>query len=308
MQAIVLDGYGDNSHLVLQQVSTPEPAPGQVRLRLKAAGIAIWDAMVRNGAFPLPSKPPFTPGFEGAGIVDAVGPDVNGLALGDEVWTMSYSSSGCWAEYAVVPATDCAKMPATYGFADACALGVAGVTAYMGIVETLRVERGEDVLIAGAAGGVGTIAVQLAKHRGARVVATGGADNAAYVRSLGADEYVDYTRGEVASHVRALVPEGVAAAFDAVSGTNARETVRAVRSGGRIAIVTPPDLEPEDRSITVTRIQSQPSPQRLDALTQLAGDGVLRVAVERRFTLARVPEGLAYVEQGHTRGKVVAEF
>lgn len=103
------------------------------------------------------------------------------------------------------------------------------------------------------------------------------------------------------------MPQGVDAAFDAVNGMNVRETVKAVSGGGRIAVVTPPELEPEDRSIRVTRIESASAPQRLAALTELAEAGALRVQIDRRFTLETIPENLAYVERGHTRGKVVAE-
>ena len=306
MRAMVLDAYGDNTHLQVREVTDPAPAPGQVLLRVRATGIAIWDAMVRDGKFPLPVKPPMTPGFEGAGVVEAVGSGIDVWKAGDEVWTMSYQSSGLWAERAIVPAGDCVRKPDSYAFDECCGLGVAAVTAYMAIVETLAPKSGDVVLVAGAAGGVGTLAVQLAKHLGARVIATGGPDNADYARSLGASDYVDYTRGDVAAQVRALAPQGVDAAFDAVNGMNARETVKAVRSGGRIAIVTPPELEPEDHSIRVTRIQSAPSPERLAAIAQLADEGALRVQVDRRFTLETIPDGLTYVERGHTRGKVVA--
>jgi NADPH:quinone reductase-like Zn-dependent oxidoreductase len=308
MKAIVLDAFGDNTQLHVRQLPDPVPAPGQVLLRVGAAGIAIWDAMVRDGKFPLPMKPPLTPGFEGAGVVEAVGAGVDAWKPSDAVWTFSYGSSGLWAEKAVVPAADCARKPGSYDFAETCGLGVAAVTAYMAIVEALAVTRGETLLIAGAAGGVGTIAVQLAKHIGARVIATGGPDSAEYARSLGADEYVDYTRGEVVAEVRALAPSGVDAAFDAVNGTNARETVRAVRGGGRVAIVTLPEPEPEDRSIRVTRIEAEPKPERLAAITEFADAGVLKVQIDRRFTLPTIPDGLTYVERRHTRGKVVAEF
>ncbi len=309
MRAYVLDAFGGNDHLTVREVPDPVAGPGQVLIRVRAVGIGIWDAMVRDGHWPAPLTLPLTPGFEGAGIVEAVGASVTELAVGEDVYTYGYAPpAGMWAERIALPAEQVARMPANLGYAGAAALPVAAITAHIGI-ENLAPRPGETVLVAGAGGGVGSAAVQLAKLRGARVIGTGGPANSQYVRSLGADDYVDYSQGEVAAQVRALVPDGVDAALDAVNANNAEtSTVKAVRSGGRLVYLTGPQFRPADATISATFVAARPERALLATIAELVEQGKLHVAIERTYAFEEIPAALTQVEGRHVRGKVVVEI
>ncbi len=211
-----------------------------------------------------------------------------------------------WAERVALPAEQVARMPRGLAHAEAAALPVAAITAYLAL-QQLAPQPGETLLVAGAGGGVGSAAVQLAKARGAYVIGTGGPSRAAYVRGLGADAYVDYSAGDVVALVRALQPDGVDAALDAVDAHNAQTTAKAVRRGGRLVYLTQPQFRPEDPTVSATFVASRPEAALLDAITPLVEAGTLRLAIDRRFPFEQVAAALAYVEGRHVQGKVVVE-
>lgn len=308
MQAIAIDAYGGVDRLQLRELPLPEPRADEVRIRVRAAGVGIWDALQRTGAFPPEHESfPMIVGAECSGTIDAVGRDVHRqLHEGDEVYSYFYGDQGAYAQFVCVKAGDVALKPKNLTFVEAAAVPVDGITAHQALVDELRVASGETVLIAGAAGGVGTLAVQIAaKVLGARVIATAGKANLDYVRKLGAAEVIDYTAGDFVASVKKFAPSGADAALDCVGkDDNAKTTIAAVRDGGRLAELVGEEVPPE-RGITIAHIQSAPSATRLDTLRALFENGTLQVEIAQTFPLADARSAQEKVETRHTRGKIV---
>ncbi|MEV4279081.1 NADP-dependent oxidoreductase [Actinoplanes xinjiangensis] len=297
MRAILFDRFGGPEVLREADVEIPSPGPGQVRVRVRAAGVNGLDGKIRSGAMEalFPTPLPAVPGREVAGVVDALGEGVTDVRVGDEV--LGWSDTGSYAEYAL--ATTVAPKPAGLDWPDAAALPVASETAER-VLDLLGVSAGETVLMHGAAGGVGTLAIQLATARGARVVATAGPANQDYLTSLGATATV-YGEGLV-ERVRALAPDGVDAVFD-LAGKGALEDSIALR-GGADRIVTIADFRARELGITFSNGGREHSAARLAAVARdvAAGRLVTTVTVhplDRAATAQRISDA------GHVRGKLV---
>lgn len=297
MKAIVFDRFGGPEVLREADVDVPEPGPGQARIRVKAAGLNALDGKVRSGmleaVFPTPL--PAVPGGELAGVVDAVGDGVTDVQVGDEV--LGWSDTGAYAEYAL--ATDVAPKPAGLAWTDAAALPVASETTER-VLDLLGVVAGETVLMHGASGGVGTLAIQLAKARGARVIATAGPSNQDYLTSLGATATV-YGEGLV-ERVKALAPEGIDAVFD-LAGKGALKDSITLR-GGTERIVTIADFGAQQLGITFARGGATRPIDRLAAVAHDAAAGTLRTTVTT-YPLDQAAKAQEISDAGHVRGKLV---
>lgn len=238
MKAVRIREYGGPEVLVCEDVPVPEPGAAQILVRVEAASVNPIDAAVRENRFPTPKMPPKTLGSDGAGIVETIGGDVTTVRPGDRVFFsgLGVGSEGSYADYAVIAETQAVPMPPTLSFADAAALGMAFPAAYYGLVRRGSVRAGETVLVQGAAGGVGSASVQLAKALGARVIATiAGTAEAALVRGLGADETIDYRREDVVARTLALTDgKGVDLVHELVVSANLPNDVRLVGRSGRI--------------------------------------------------------------------------
>src|SRR3954454_22760434 len=243
MKAIVFDQFGGPDVLHEADIEVPQPGPGHVRVRVKAAGVNARDGKTRSGALEAmyPTTFPAVPGGELAGVVDALGEGVSDVQVGDEV--LGWSDTGSYAQYAL--ATTVAPKPAGLDWQHAVALPTASETSER-VLDLLNVTAGETVLMHGAAGAVGTLAVQLATARGARGIATAGPANQEYLTALGATATV-YGDGLV-ERVRALAPDGVDAVFD-LAGKGALEDSIALR-GGTERIVTIADSRAQQLGVT----------------------------------------------------------
>ncbi|MFJ4869133.1 NADP-dependent oxidoreductase [Streptomyces sp. NPDC088757] len=299
MKAAAFHAFGGPEVLELMEVPVPEVGPGEVRVRVKAAGAQPTDCAVRSGWNP----PGFTltfphiTGGDFAGVVDAVGEGVTGVAPGDEV--LGYRTQLTYAEYVVAPADQIVAKPAELSWEVAGSLSASGQTAHTAI-EVLGVSEGETVLVNGAAGGVGTIAVQLAVARGAKVIATGREENHAYLRELGA---IPVTYGDgLIDRVREAAPEGVDAALDTASADGLRVAAELVKDKNRVGTIFAYEVYEE---LGVRWIGSQRSAQRLAELAGLVADGKLTVHVRKTFPLADAAEAHRELETGHGRGKIV---
>jgi len=297
MKAVIIEEFGGPEVLRVGDKDLPEPGTGQVRVRVRAAGVNGIDAAIRSGAAQqmFPTELPAVPGVEVAGTVDAVGPNVDGLAVGDEV--LGFADGGGYAEYAL--ATTVAPKPAGLGWAEAAALPVAAETAIR-VLNTLEVARGDTVLIHGAAGGVGTVAVQIALSRGAAVVGTASEANHDYVRALGAAPVV-YGEGLV-ERVRAVAPGGIDAVFDA-AGRGALPDSIELR-GGKSRIVTIADPAAFGLDIPFSGEAARDAGTLAEVARQ-AADGLLRVTVGETYPLEEASAAQESVATGHGRGKVV---
>jgi NADPH:quinone reductase-like Zn-dependent oxidoreductase len=298
MEAIVFDRFGGPEVLRVAEAEVPQPGPGQIRLRVVSAGVNPVDHKIRNGwlAQVFTTTVPSTPGWEAAGVVDAVGEEVAGLAIGDEVF--GFTDTGSYAGYAL--ATVVARKPAGLGWDEAAALPVAGETAQR-VLDLLGVTAGETVLIHGATGGVGGVAVQLAAARGATVIGTASPANHEYLRSLGAIP-VAYGDG-LADRVRAVAPRGVDAVFDA-AGQGAVQASVALR-GGTDRIITIVDAVAAQELGVPFSADGERSAEALAALADLAVAGKLRIEVAETFALADAAKAQDRSATGHVRGKLI---
>jgi NADPH:quinone reductase-like Zn-dependent oxidoreductase len=297
MRAIVFDRFGGPDVLHEADIEVPQPGPGQVRVRVKAAGLNALDGKIRSGMMEAvrPTALPAVPGGELAGVVDALGEGVRDVQVGDEV--LGWSDTGSYAQYAL--ATTVAPKPAGLDWQHAVALPVAGETAER-VLNLLGVAAGETVLMHGASGAVGTVAVQLATARGARVIATAGPSNQDYLTSLGATATV-YGEGLV-ERVRALAPDGVDAVFD-LAGKGALEDSITLR-GGPDRIVTIADFGARQLGITFSQGPQERSIARLGALAQDAAAGKL-VTTVTAYPLDQAATAQQVSDAGHVRGKLV---
>ncbi|MFD5318115.1 NADP-dependent oxidoreductase [Streptomyces sp. NPDC127098] len=300
MKAIVFDAFGGTEVLREADIETPSPEAGQVRVRVRAVGVNPVDGKIRSGIMQaiFPTTLPAVPGGEIAGVVDAVGEGVEGLKGGDEV--LGWSDTGAYAQYALATAAVLAPKPAGLDWTHAAALPVASDAADR-VLDLLDVKAGETLLIHGASGALGTVAVQLAVARGARVIGTAGPANQEYVTSLGATALV--YGDDLVERVRAVAPEGVDAVFDA-AGKGALEDSITLR-GGTDRIVTTADFRARELGVVFAEGPQRRSAARLAELARQAAAGALVTTVGATFPLAEAARAQQVSDGGHGRGKLV---
>jgi NADPH:quinone reductase-like Zn-dependent oxidoreductase len=310
MQAIGEATFG--GPIALMDLPTPEIGPGEVWIRVRAAGVNPFDWKVAHGALEdqMRRRFPLIPGFDAAGVIERVGTDVTELAEGDEVYGYLFKpviGDGTYAEYVSAPATIVAQKPVAVGLAEAAALPTPGLTA-MDLVNAVDITEGETILIVGATGGVGSYATQLAARRGAHVVATARRTNEALVRELGAAVTIDHTTEDLIDAVRMAQPGGIDAVIDVVSDREALGRISTlVNEGGRLASsVYAADVEGlARRGIGATNVTMHPDARRLEELSRMVDAGELSVVLDRTFLLEKAPEVLEERRTGHVRGKIV---
>lgn len=308
MRVALARQLGGIDNVELGERPDPAPAAGQALIRVHGAGVGPWDVGFLSGGFPGLGLP-FVPGQEIAGVVEVAGDGVN-IQPGERVYTSLFPAGGGFAELALASADRVASMPGQVSFAEAAGLVIAGGTAYQGLVDLGRVQAGETVLITAAAGGVGSLAVQIAAAVGARPLGVASPANHHYLRSLGATEVFDYHAADWARQVRSTVPGGVDLLFDAAGGPTRDQALGAVRDQGRaifIVLQSPPPAQLE-RGITGESFAANVDRHRLEALGRLVDSGKLRPQVEAALPLEQAREALARVAGRHTRGKIVLQI
>lgn len=294
MKAVQFSEFGEPEVLRVIDVEEPHAGAGQIRVAVKGAGVNPIDWKRRNGMMKVDL--PSIPGIEAAGVVDEVGDGVTGVAVGDEVFGSSVG--GASAEHAVLD--HYAAKPAGLSWAEAAGLPVAVETSVR-TLDLLGVESGQTVLVNGAAGGVGSAAVQFARARGARVIGTASEGNHEFLRSLGAEPTV-YGEGLV-DRVHELAPDGVDLALD-TSGRGALPDLIEI-TGSPDNVVTIADFTAPDHGVRVTTGSDGRSWQALGQAAQLYEEGKLSLPVERTFPFEHAPEAHRISEEGHVRGKLV---
>jgi enoyl reductase len=296
--AIVFAEYGDPEVLHPIDIDPPTAAAGQVRIRVKAAGVNPVDVKLRRGDFAdaMPADFPARIGNEYAGIIDQTGDDVTGFAVGDHV--LGSATSQCYAEYVVADASDVVRKPAAMPWTMAAVLPAVGQTAHTALRQ-IAVRAGDTLLIHAAAGGVGTIAVQLAHLRGATVIGTTSERNHDYLRSLGATP-VAYGDG-LLERVHALAPAGVDAALDGIGGEAISVSLALVEDRQRIGTLV--DAEAAKKH-GIQRVGGR-STEALRELVTLYEHGRLQLPIHAAFPLTEAHLAHREVQTGHVRGKVV---
>ncbi|MFC0599850.1 NADP-dependent oxidoreductase [Streptomyces palmae] len=308
MRAVSQDTAGAPDVLKVIRTRRPEPDRGEILVRVHAAGVNPSDWKIRGwGAFPDGTRPPFTLGFDVSGVVEEVGDGVTLFQPGDEVFGMPRfpHSAGAYAEYVTAPARHFARRPRGLTHIESGALPLAGLTAWQALVDTADVRPGQRVLIHAAAGGVGHLAVQIAKARGAHVIGTASAAKHDLLRSLGADELIDYRTRDVAETVR-----DVDIVVDAIGGANWAHSLRTLRPGGKLVSLLPlddtfPHAEVEAAGVWAGFMLVEPDRQGLREIAKLVEGGRLRVIADAVFPLEDAAAAHTLGETGRTTGKIV---
>jgi NADPH:quinone reductase-like Zn-dependent oxidoreductase len=302
MQAITVSETGGPDVLTIGAADIPRPEPGEVLVRVVAAGVGPWDSYLRSGSFP--TSMPFIPGGDFAGtVVGDTGAEA-AFEDGEPVYGTP-GLTGCYAEYVTCPTEQLAPIPAGLDGTDAAAVPIDALTAYQGLTDILAIGPGDDVLITAGAGGLGHFAVQIARALGANVIATASPRNHDFLHELGAAEVVDHTQDDWPDRVRALTGGGIdriqVCAMPTVSAA-----ARAARDGAVIATPVPADGEfPDAGRITWQQYVGQPRGSNLIRMAPWFDDGSLAVHVTRRFFWTDAATAHCEVAAGHTRGKML---
>jgi NADPH2:quinone reductase len=313
MRAIVFDRFGDPDVLQLREVTLPEPGAGQVRVAIHAAGTNPVDAGNRKDGSWAGLHPPVIPGSDASGVIDTVGPGVTGFSPGDEVFYMTDFLHNCWgtyAEYQVVDAALIAHKPQNLSHVEAAAVPLAAGTAYETIVRRLALTRGEWVLIYGAAGGVGSFALQLAVAQGAQVIAVARAHHHALLQELGAVACLDYTTQDVVVEAEAIAGRKLDAMADFVGGETLAQSLGVIRPYGRVASIVglKGDLDLLlDLNLTLHGILARPDQRRLETLHALVARGALRPVIDQVLPLEEAAQAHRRLETGHGEGKIILQ-
>jgi NADPH:quinone reductase-like Zn-dependent oxidoreductase len=305
MKAARVHRFGGPEAITLEGVDRPVPGEGEVLVRVNAAGVGPWDAWVRAGKSALPQPLPLTLGADLSGVVAEVGSGVSAFSADEPVFGVTNARfTGAYAEYAIASAGMIARKPGRLSDVDAAAAPVVAVTAWQGLFEEAGLVRGDSVLIHGAAGGVGSLAVQLARWAGLRVVATASARDLAHVRCLGADEVVDYQAARFEDSA-----QGMDAVLDCVGGQTQTRSFAVLKRGGRlISIVANPDqMLAERHGVSARFFLVDVTTQRLNGIVGLFDKGALFVEVGAVLPLAsaRLAHAMLAGERPRPRGKIV---
>jgi NADPH2:quinone reductase len=313
MKAAAVEEFGPPQVLTLHTLPVPLPGPTEVLIELSFAGVGVWDASVRDGSWKPAGKPkfPFVPGTDGAGVVVLRGSRVRRFEVGDRVWAYHYANpkGGFYAEYVAVDAAHVGNMPRRLDFKQAGAGATTGVTALQGIDDALRVGRGETVLIFGATGAVGTLAIQFAKRHRARVIATASDEEGTeLVRKLGADAVFDARNKDAAEQLRKLAPDGIDAALVLAGSETLDACLELVSRDGRIAY--PNGVWPgpkKRRDIPVTAYDGIAGPREFERLEHAAARARLSVPVAQVFPLEQAAKAHERLDQGRVLGRIVLQ-
>ena len=307
MKAARITAFGGTNVIAIAEVDRPTPGAGEVLVRVHAAGVGPWDALVRQGFSALPQPLPLTLGSDIAGVIEAVGAEVSALTVGDEVYGVTNAQfTGGYAEYAVAPAGLIAKKPTGLTFNEAASVPVVAVTASQMLFDHTQLKRGQRVLIHGGAGNVGAFAVQLAKNAGLHVFATASEDDLAYVRELGANEVIDYRAAAFETAV-----SDVDAVIDTVGGETRTRSYTVVKPGGIVVTAAGPIPEGETvpENVRAMFFMVEVTRARLEAVSDMLEQGTLRPQIGTLLRLdaaERAHEMLAGAP--HARGKIVLEI
>ncbi len=305
MAAAAIDQGGGPDVLSIHRLPVPKPNAGEVLIAVQAAGVGVWEASMRQnpGAH---VQFPLVLGSDGSGTIVEVGSGVTGFKVGEQVYGTKAAFD---AEYATARAENIAPVPRGIGFTEAGILAISGLSALQGIDDILQLKKGETLLIHGATGGVGTLAIQFARARGVKVVATVSSDGgAALVRRLGADAVVNGRTGDIGAEVKRLAPNGVDAVLGLVGGEELERCIDTVRKDGRGRVAYLFGMEPLPRprfGIRMTLYSFISGARELERLSKAVAEARLQVPIAAEYSLANAAQAHERLEAGHLLGKIV---
>ena len=314
MRAVYYESHGDPDVLELGELPVPEPAPGQVLVQIAAAGVNPIDRRLRGGELQeyISRTFPVVPGWDLAGRIVKVGKGVTGWHVGDEVLGLAFTWSiqhGSYAEYTPIDASALATKPTNLSFSEAAALPLVSLTAWQALAEFGELNHGQTVFIQAGAGGVGSVAIPMAKHLGATVYTTARQDNAGYLHGRGADHVIDYTTVDYEKAIREREPGGVDLVLESLLGDGIAEAaIRLAKTGGVVVYMNnePPDIpDIAERQIKTEFLHHRPDGQMLAELVALYSDGTLPLPQIEVLPLEAAVDAHRRSESGRTRGKLV---
>jgi NADPH:quinone reductase-like Zn-dependent oxidoreductase len=330
MHSVRVHEFGGPDRLTYEQVAVPEPGPGEVLIRVVAAAANPPDWYAREGMPGVPRELvpglelPLALGTDMSGVIEALGEGAERFAVGDEVFGMlrfpTAVQSGAYAEYVTAPVSDIARKPNGMSHHEAAGASMAGLTAWQYLIDLghdhpspFQADQhhpvpleGKTVLVNGAAGGVGHLVVQLARWKGARVIAVASGAHAAFLRDLGADEVIDYTKTRPED-----VAHGVDLVVDMIGGADSRRLLATLKPGGSLFYVYLADFDPEELErlgVSVSATQVRANGRQLEQIAQLIDAGTLRVAIDSAFPLADARRAHERAARGHLQGKIVLDL
>jgi len=310
---LAIDRFGPPDVLTLNTVPVPEPGPHEVLIMLHAAGVGVWDADIREGWWPSGRpKFPLVLGTDGAGIVVARGASVRRFRVGERVWAYEFvnKKGGFYAEYVAVDADHVGRLPQRLNLLQAGAAAVTGLTALQGIDDQLRLRRKETILIFGASGAVGTTAVQFAKRRQARVLATAsGREATSLIRGLGAADVIDPRSDGAIEQLPALAPDGIEVALALAGGPELERCLDFMRTGGRVAY--PNGVEPKPRhrrGIDYLAYNAVAGPREFARLENAVEEARLNVPIAGVYPLSQAAKAHTRLVKGHVIGRIVLQI
>lgn len=306
MRVITQQSLGGPEVLTVVDAAEPRPLPAEVLVRVKAIGLNPLEARLRAGEFPLLGRPPFVLGWDISGVVEEASQTWR-FRPGDEVFGMPLfpRAASAYAEVVSAPAFHLARKPASLSHVEASALPVVGLTAWQGLVDLGGVTEGDRVLIHGGGGGVGHVAIQIAKARGAHVVTTASGSKREFVEGFGADEVIDYTAVDFSEAVR-----DIDVVLDTIGGDTVERSLEVLRPGGHLVTAVAEEDEKliakfEAAGMRFSGIAVDPDPIGLRGLVELVEQGRLRVHVQETFPFERVADAHRLLDGGHLQGKLV---
>ncbi len=305
MQAIRIHNYGTPDVLKLEAIAQPEPLPNEVLIRVEAAGVNPIDWKIRAGyvkeTFPMPM--PFTPGMDVSGVVEAIGTDVKAFQVGQAVY--GDLKMGAYAEFATTSEDAIALKPKTLDFVQAASVPMVAMTAYQSLFDHADLKAGQTVLVHAASGGVGMFAVQFAKWKGAHVIATASAANAEFVRSLGADQVIDYHATPFEQ-----VVQNVDVVLDTLGGDTQARSYSVLKPGGiLVSTAAPPDSKKaEEKGVRAEMMGMKNSVSLLEEIAGLIDSGQIKTVVAQIFPLSEARQAQELSQGGHVRGKIVLQI
>src|SRR5437899_4061039 len=305
MKAMVVHEYGGPEVLKYQDLPRPEPKEDQILIRVIAAGVNPVDGLIRSGKFAqfFKSKLPLIPGYDISGNVEKVGAKMTRFKVGDPVYAyIGLNEGGGYAQYAVATEKEAAPKPKSLNYIEAAAVPVVAETAWQALIDTAKLSVGQTVLIHGGSGGVGTFAIQIAKTRGAKVIATASTANQDLLKKLGADVAIDYTKTRFED-----VTKDVDVVLNAVGKDTLARSYGVVKEGGFIvtlvAQIDPAELD--KHKYRGASLSVEPNPDELAKIGRLIDEKKIKVIVSQTFPLSEAMKAQEQVATGHTRGKIV---
>ena len=315
MKAVIINEFGGRDKLIPTDVPEPKAAEGEVLVRIRAAGVNPVDWKIREGWLKdlFPHDFPLILGWDLAGVIEDTGHSVKRLAKGDKIYAYARRpiiQKGTYAEYTALPESYITRSPESLSFEESASIPLAALTAYQAVYDAVKLQKGQTILIIGASGGVGVFAVQFANLLGATVTAVASEQNHTFLRGLGAENAVCYTKGDYAEQIQTIFPSGADVVFDLVGGETLKNAANYVKAGGKIVSITEDPLPhvPTDKDIQCHFVFVEPNVLQLDRIRELVDSGRLKTHLSTVYSLTDAQKAHADMETGHTRGKIVLKI